>query len=114
MAEQFFDTYSDSLPPPADDPGSGKNPHTGRYVSGQQATSRRRPSARKREKRAEVAAAAKARREREELHLLETQGFTPDEAARLIRVEDPNEAVMRRLRFQRWLVEHGLLDEFSA
>jgi hypothetical protein len=58
-----------------------------------------------------------------ELHQLEAQGFTPDEAARLIYISDrlansreaqEAEAVMRRLRFHRWLVERGLLDEFSA
>ncbi|MBF6589111.1 MAG: hypothetical protein IVW57_01105 [Ktedonobacterales bacterium] len=57
------------------------------------------------------------------LAALEAQGFTPDEAARLIDISDrlansrevrEGEAVMRRLRFHRWLVERGLLDEFSA
>jgi hypothetical protein len=58
-----------------------------------------------------------------ELAQLEAQGFTPDEAARLIYISDrlahsrearEAEAVMRRLRFHRWLVESGRLDEFSA
>ena len=54
---------------------------------------------------------------------LESQGFTHAEALRLLDISDrladshevrENEAFMRRLRFQRWLVERGLLDEFSA
>lgn len=54
---------------------------------------------------------------------LEAQGFTPDEAIRIVslsdRLADSREAreavaVLRRLRFTRWLVEHGMLDEFSA
>lgn len=58
-----------------------------------------------------------------ELAELETQGFTPDEAARLLYISDrlahsqearEAEAVMRRLRFHRWLVESGRLTEFSA
>jgi len=54
------------------------------------------------------------KRKHDELANLEAQGFTADEAARLVRVADPNQAVMRRLDFYRWLVEHGRLDEFSA
>lgn len=54
---------------------------------------------------------------------LEAQGFTADEAARLIDVSGrvatshearEAEATLRRLRFTRWLVERGVLDEFSA
>lgn len=54
---------------------------------------------------------------------LEAQGFTTDEALRLIHVSDQmatsrevreSEAALRRLRFARWLVEHGMLDEYSA
>jgi hypothetical protein len=54
---------------------------------------------------------------------LEAQGFTHDEAIHLIHVSDrlansrearEAEAAMRRLRFTRWLVERGLLDEWSA
>lgn len=57
------------------------------------------------------------------VHELEAQGFTPDEAIRLIHVSDrvatsrearEAEAELRRLRFTRWLVERGVLDEFSA
>lgn len=59
----------------------------------------------------------------EDLDELEAQGFTRTEALRLIHVSDrishssearEAEAVLRRLRFQRWLLERGLLDEFSA
>lgn len=58
-----------------------------------------------------------------ELNELEAQGFTHDEAIRLIHVSDraatsgealEAEATMRRLRFMRWLVERGLVDEWSA
>ncbi len=114
MAEQFYDTYSDNLPPPAEGPDSHEIAQPVGNVSERPAASRRRSRGRKRARRDETAAVAKARREREELEELEAQGFSPEEAARLLRVEDPNEAVMRRLRFQRWLVEHGLLDEFTA
>lgn len=57
------------------------------------------------------------------MHALEAQGFTEDEAIRLIHVSDrmktsrearESEAVLRRLRFTRWLIQQGMLDEFSA
>jgi hypothetical protein len=57
------------------------------------------------------------------MHALEAQGFTQDEAIRLIHVSDrlktsrearESEAVLRRLRFTRWLIQQGMLDEFSA
>ncbi len=57
------------------------------------------------------------------VHDLEERGFTEDEARRLIDISDritqsaevrEAEATMRRLRFTRWLVEHGMLDEWSA
>lgn len=56
-------------------------------------------------------------------HELEAQGFTADEAVRIIHVSDraatsrearEAEATLRRLRFTRWLIERGVLDEFSA
>ncbi len=58
-----------------------------------------------------------------ELRELAAQGFTPDEAQRLLHISDrlstshearEAEATLRRLRFTRWLIEHGMLDEFSA
>lgn len=54
---------------------------------------------------------------------LEAQGFTADEALRLIdisrRLESSAEAresqaELKRLRFTQWLIERGILDEFSA
>ncbi len=54
---------------------------------------------------------------------LEAQGFTEDEAYHLIHVSDriansreaqEAEAIIRRLRFNRWLFEQGKLSEFSA
>jgi hypothetical protein len=54
---------------------------------------------------------------------LQAQGFTVDEANQLIHVSDrvansletrEAEAVIRRLRFNRWLFEQGKLSEFSA
>jgi hypothetical protein len=54
---------------------------------------------------------------------LQAQGFTEDEAYHLIHVSDriansletrEAEAVIRRLRFNRWLFEQGKLSEFSA
>ena len=62
-------------------------------------------------------------REESELDELTAQGFTPDEAQRLLFISDrlatsrearEAEATLRRLRFTRWLIEHGVLDEFSA
>jgi hypothetical protein len=59
----------------------------------------------------------------EALHDLEERGFSEDEARRLIDISGritqsaearEAEATMRRLRFTRWLVEHGMLDEWSA
>lgn len=58
-----------------------------------------------------------------DLDELEAQGFSPDEAQRLIdisiRLESSAEArasqaELKRLRFAQWLVEHGILDEFKA
>ena len=54
---------------------------------------------------------------------LEAQGFSAEEAQRLIdisrRLETSAEArasqaELKRLRFAQWLVEHGILNEFSA
>jgi hypothetical protein len=114
MPEQLFDPSTSGPPASAEDLVSYEGVPAGQRVHGSRAAARRRSSARKRDQRPEAAAAAKAKRERDELAMLEQQGFTPAEAIRLLRVTDPNQAVMRRLRFQRWLVEHGLLDEFSA
>lgn len=58
-----------------------------------------------------------------DLDELEAQGFSEDEAQRLIdisiRLESSAEArasqaELKRLRFAQWLVEHGILDEFKA
>lgn len=57
------------------------------------------------------------------LNELKAQGFTSDEAIRLIHVSDrlangrearESQTTLRRLRFTRWLIEHGVLDEFTA
>ena len=54
---------------------------------------------------------------------LASRGFTPDEVSRLVIVSNRQaqsdesqiaEATLRRLRFTRWLIEHGMLDEWSA
>lgn len=54
---------------------------------------------------------------------LEAQGFTADEADRLIEVSKrlessaearASQAELKRLRFAQWLIERGILDEFSA
>lgn len=53
--------------------------------------------------------------EEADLRELEEQGFTRDEATRLIDLSVRiNEATIKRLQFTRWLVEQGLLDEFSV
>lgn len=56
----------------------------------------------------------------DDLRDLEAQGFTLDEANRLIdlsaRINEgiSNEPTLKRLQFTRWLVQRGLLDEFSV
>jgi LPS O-antigen subunit length determinant protein (WzzB/FepE family) len=56
------------------------------------------------------------------MHALEELGFTQDEATRLLNVAvrlthsdeaRVAEATRKRLQFAKWLVEQGLLDEFS-
>lgn len=72
---------------------------------------------------AEPPARAKEESDSSAMETLEAQGFTEDEALRLIHVSDrmktsrearEAEAVLRRLRFTRWLIQQGMLDEFSA
>jgi hypothetical protein len=76
----------------------------------------RRQNAEGAEKKASVATEAT-------LSELEAQGFTEDEAYNLIHVSDriansretqEAKAIIRRLRFNRWLFEQGKLSEFSA
>jgi len=67
----------------------------------------------------EIALATEAAQRAVAVIELESQGFSEDEALRLIdiskRMERSSEArEARRLRFTRWLVEQGILDEFSA
>lgn len=114
MTEHYFEPYPDQTPPPTEDAAARETLHSTPIDASEPRPAPRRRAARKREYRADSAAAAKAKRDREELAALEAQGFTADEAARLVRIADPNQAVMRRLDFHRWLVEHGRLDEFSA
>ncbi len=58
-----------------------------------------------------------------EVRALVAKGLTPYEASRVIHTADKfatsqevreGQATLRRLRFTRWLVEHGMLDEWSA
>ena len=87
----------------------------------------RKPAARPRAPRRESAEPVLALPRRtslsDEVDALEAQGFTEDEAVRLISVSErvahsgearEAEELLRRLHFTRWLVEHGMLDEFSA
>ncbi len=53
--------------------------------------------------------------EDDDLRKLEAQGFTEDEVNRLVELSDRlNASTLKRLQFTRWLVEQGLLDEFSV
>ncbi len=53
--------------------------------------------------------------EEDDLRKLEAQGFTPDEVTRLVDLSARlNDATLKRLQFTKWLVEQGLLDEFSV
>ena len=87
----------------------------------------RKPTARPRTVRREggepVVALSRRKTLSDEVDELAAQGFTEDEAVRLISVSErvahsgearEAEELLRRLRFTRWLVEHGMLDEFSA
>ncbi len=83
----------------------------------------RRKSARAKKARAQQSAPLDANDALQDLHDLAACGFSEDEARRLIDISDrvtqsaearEAEATMRRLRFTRWLVEHGMLDEWSA
>lgn len=52
---------------------------------------------------------------KDDIQTLEELGFTRDEATRLIDVSVRiNGATLKRLQFTKWLVEQGLLDEFSV
>jgi hypothetical protein len=114
MTEHPFHLSEEQDPTPAEGTIPDEVAPVARGSGERKAPARRRASARKRETRLEGALAAQEKQERDELATLEAQGFTRDEAVRLLQVADPNQAVMRRLQFQRWLVERGLLDEFSA
>lgn len=87
----------------------------------------RKPAARSRAPRREsgepVLALPRRKTLTDEVEALEAQGFTEDEAVRLISVSErvahsgearEAEELLRRLHFTRWLVEHGMLDEFTA
>jgi hypothetical protein len=122
MAERAFDAYDDQTPHLDDDAMPVDPSREPRQLDPNKP---RRGGQRKRNARHNQASgeAAPAHDPQEDLAQLEAQGFTPDEAARLIYISDrlahsrevrEAEAVMRRLRFHRWLVERGRLDEFSA
>lgn len=53
--------------------------------------------------------------EEDDLRKLEAQGFTEDEVNRLVELSERiNARTLKRLQFTKWLVEQGLLDEFSV
>ncbi len=53
--------------------------------------------------------------EEDDLRKLETQGFTEDEVSRLVELSERiNARTLKRLQFTKWLVDQGLLDEFSV
>jgi len=50
-----------------------------------------------------------------DLRKLEAQGFTADEVNRLVELSERiNARTLKRLQFTKWLVDQGLLDEFSV
>lgn len=90
-----------------------------RRAARKSATSRQARAEKSPEAEAEEARAAEATERANTVTALESQGFSADEALRLIdiskRLEHSTEAQeLRRLRFTRWLVEQGILNEFSA
>lgn len=53
--------------------------------------------------------------EEDDLRTLEAQGFTEDEVNRLVELSERiNARTLKRLQFTKWLVDQGLLDEFSV
>ncbi|HEY7339556.1 MAG TPA: hypothetical protein VH591_01635 [Ktedonobacterales bacterium] len=53
--------------------------------------------------------------EDDDLRTLEAQGFTTDEVNRLVELSERiNATTLKRLQFTKWLVDQGLLDEFSV
>jgi hypothetical protein len=53
--------------------------------------------------------------EDDDLRKLEAQGFTEDEVNRLVELSERlNASTLKRLQFTKWLVDQGLLDEFSV
>ncbi|HEU4785336.1 MAG TPA: hypothetical protein VFS83_18500 [Ktedonobacterales bacterium] len=53
--------------------------------------------------------------EEDDLRKLEAQGFTEDEVNRLVELSERiNARTLKRLQFTKWLVDQGLLDEFSV
>ena len=53
--------------------------------------------------------------EDDDLRKLEAQGFSEDEVNRLVELSERiNARTLKRLQFTKWLVDQGLLDEFSV
>jgi hypothetical protein len=53
--------------------------------------------------------------EEDDLRTLGAQGFTEDEVNRLVELSERiNARTLKRLQFTKWLVDQGLLDEFSV
>jgi hypothetical protein len=53
--------------------------------------------------------------EEDDLRTLEAQGFTEDEVNRMVELSERfNARTLKRLQFTKWLVDQGLLDEFSV
>lgn len=53
--------------------------------------------------------------EHDDLRTLAAQGFTEDEVNRLVELSERiNATTLKRLQFTKWLVDQGLLDEFSV
>lgn len=109
-----LDALDETPPEPTD--GQGQAPRRSRKAS---------PKARQQrhETGEQIAPLPRTRRSLvEEVSELEQQGFTEDEALQLISVSErvahsgeaqEAEAALRRLRFTRWLIEHGVLNEFT-
>jgi hypothetical protein len=102
------------------DASDAPKPRAQKRASGSAESSPAKPAARK-----PRATNAKRRESAHEEPLagLEAQGFSEGEAARLLEVSAraaystearESEAVMNRLRFTRWLVERGLINEFAV
>jgi hypothetical protein len=120
MDQRLSDTPEDEAARAQKKAPAPKQPRTRKRASGSAESPSSKPTAKRprstNAKRRESAS-------EESLAGLAAQGFSEGEATRLLEVSEraafssearESEAVMNRLRFTRWLVERGLINEFAV